>query len=449
MTRWRRMGGQPYLPSMRRLLLSLAFLNCLTLAPASDWPQWRGAKRDGSWNETGVIKRFASRELKPLWSTPIGAGYSGPTIAGDRVVITDHVTQPTEQERVHCLDRLTGKTLWQHAYPCVYADVGYALGPRAAVTLADGRAFALGAMGHLHALDMTSGAVLWAHDLKTEFNADIPIWGISSAPLVVGDAVIVQVAGRPDACVLAFDAATGREKWRALDGKASYSAPRLLKQGGRDAVLVWTAFWIAALEPATGAIIWSVPFKPTKMPINVPDAVLDEGGQHLFLTSFYDGSFYYHLKQGAAPPDLLWQRRGVSERKTDALHCMIMTPLIRDGHIYGIDSYGEFRCLNALSGDRVWSDQTLLENGRWATAYFVQNGDTTWITTEKGEIVIAKLTPKGFERVSSAQLITPTTELRGRSHPIDWSHPAYAHRCVFARNDREIICVSLADEPNK
>lgn len=434
---------------MRRLLLSLLHLTSGALLSAADWPQWRGPARDGTWNETGIVQSFASPVLKPMWSTPIGAGYSGPTVAGDRVFVTDRVAEPEQQERVHCLDRLTGKQLWTHAYACTYTDFGYALGPRAAVTVADGRAFALGAMGNLHGLDVASGKVLWSHDLKTEFNADIPIWGISAAPLVVGDNVIVQVAGRPDACVMAFDAATGKEKWRALDGKSSYSAPRLIKQKGRDVVLAWTAFWIATIDPAAGAVIWSLPFKPTKMPINVPDPVLDESGAHMFLTSFYDGSFYYKMKHAAAPPELLWQRHGISERMTDALHCMIMTPLFRDGHIYGIDSYGEFRCLNAATGDRLWSDQTLLENGRWATAYFVQNGDLTWITTEKGEIIIAQLTPKGFERISSAQLITPTTELRGRNHLIDWSHPAYAQRCVFARNDREIICVSLADSAAK
>ena len=105
------------------------------------------------------------------------------------------------------------------------------------------------------------------------------------------------------------------------------------------------------------------------------------------------------------------------------------------------------RCLNLTNGDRVWEDTTLLANGRWATAYFVQHGDRTWITTEKGEIVIAKLTPGGLERISSAPIITPETTLRNRTHPIAWSHPAYAHRSLFARNDSQLVCVSLARSP--
>ena len=179
------------------------------------------------------------------------------------------------------------------------------------------------------------------------------------------------------------------------------------------------------------------------MILNVPDPVLDEAGRKVFLTAFYDGSHLFGLKPDFATPELLWQRTGTSERKTDGLHSIIMTPFIRDGHAYGIDSYGEMRCLNLANGDRVWEDTSLLANGRWATAHFVQNGDRTWITTETGEIVIARLTPRGFERLSSARFIMPETSLQGRNHPIAWSHPAYAHRSLFARNDSQLVCISL------
>jgi outer membrane protein assembly factor BamB len=364
-------------------------------------------------------------------------------VAGDRVFLTDRVTAPAQQERVLCFDRATGRALWTQAYPCVYRDIDYALGPRAAVTVAAGRAFAYGAMGHAHGLDVQDGRVLWSRDLSTEYRATINVWGVSSAPLVVGDLVIFQVGGQPDACLVALDVQTGRERWRALDGKASYSSPRLLRQGERDLVLAWTAHWLAGVEPATGHVVWKVPYKPSKMVLNVPDPVLDEAGRKVFLTAFYDGSYLYDLKPGGGAPELLWRRSGASERKTDALHSIIMTPFIRDGHAYGVDSYGEMRCLNLANGDRRWEDTTLLPKGRWATAHFVQNGERTWITTEQGEIVIAKLTPEGFQRISSARFITPGTTLRGRDYPIAWSHPAYAQRSLFARNDAELVCIPL------
>lgn len=436
---------------MLHLLLRMRFLVCLAWlafaaagARADDWPQWRGPQRDGVWREAGIVEKFAGAELTPVWSAAIGPGYSGPTVAAGRVYLTDRVTAPEQQERVLCFDQATGKPLWAHAYPCVYRDVDYALGPRASVTMADGRAFALGTMGHATCLDAVTGKVIWARDLAADFKAHINTWGVTSAPLVVGELAIFQIGGQPDACVIALEAATGRERWRALDGRASYSPPRLVRLGGRDVVLAWTSHWLASLEPATGAVHWKMPYKPKNMILNVADPVLDESGAKVLLSAFYDGSFLFGLKPDHSPPELLWQRTGVSERKTDGLHSVIMTPLVRGGYAYGIDSYGEMRCLNLANGDRVWEDTSLLANGRWATAHFVQQGERTWITTEKGEIVIAKLSPQGFERVSSARFIAPETALRQRNHPIAWSHPAYAGRSLFARNDSQLVRISLA-----
>jgi outer membrane protein assembly factor BamB len=435
------------LPLPRRIRAAYSLAALIALAPAAradDWPQWRGPQRDGVWRETGIVEKFASPTLTPVWTAAVGPGYSGPTVVGDRVYLMDRVKEPEQQERVLCFDRRTGQPLWTRAYACTYRDIDYALGPRSSVTVIDGRAFAYGAMGHAHALDAATGQVLWARDLATEYKAKINTWAVTGAPLVVGDLVIFQAGGPPDACVVALDVKTGRERWRALDGPASYSAPRLVRLGDREVVLAWTAFWIAALDPATGKVWWKEPYKPANMILNVGDPVLDETGTKLFLSAFYDGARLYALPRDTSPPTLLWQRKGVNERKTDALHSIIMTPFIRGGHIYGIDSYGEMRCLDLATGDRVWEDTTLLANGRWATAYFVQHGDRTWITTEKGEIVIARLTPAGFERISSAQFIAPETPLRNRTHPIAWAHPAYAHRSLFARNDSTLVCISLA-----
>ncbi len=429
------------LTSFAGLCLALAGA---TLARADDWPQWRGPQRDGHWRETGLLEKFPAGQLKPTWTAPIGPGYAGPTVAGDRVFVMDRVKSP-EQERVLAFDRTTGKQLWAHAYPCVYRDIDFATGPRASVTIADGRAFSLGAMGHAHALNVADGSVIWTRDLAADFKAIINLWGFTSAPLVVGDLVILQIGGQPDAVLVALDAQTGRERWRALDGRASYSPPQLVNLGGQDAILAWTAEWLALLDPATGQVRAKHPYKKKNMILNVADPVLDEGRRQVFLTAFYDGAHLFDLTPGAI--DLKWRRAGFSEVRTDALHSIMMTPIVRDGHAYGVDSHGEVRCINLTTGDRVWEDTSLLQKARWATAHFVQNGDRTWITTEKGEIVIARLTPQGFERISSAQFITPETDIRGRDSALAWAHPAYAHRSLFARSESLLVCISLAATP--
>jgi hypothetical protein len=124
---------------------------------------------------------------------------------------------------------------------------------------------------------------------------------------------------------------------------------------------------------------------------------------------------------------------------------MISTPMIIGEYIYGVDSYGELRCLELLTGDRIWESLEAVPVARWANIHMVQNKDKVWMFNERGELIISKLSPEGFEEISRAKLIAPTTgQLDKRNDGVCWSHPAYANKCVFARNDNELVCASLA-----
>ncbi|MDZ4289412.1 MAG: PQQ-binding-like beta-propeller repeat protein, partial [Prosthecobacter sp.] len=167
-------------------------------ALADDWPQWRGAQRDGVWRETGILERIPDSGLKIRWQAKVGQGYSGPSVAQGRVFVTDHVFEP-ELERVLCLDEATGKPLWQHTYPVDYKDMEYGNGPRATPTIDDGKVYTLGTQGHLFCLDAATGAVVWSKELIKDFNAKNPRYGVSAAPLVVGDLLIICAGGQPEA----------------------------------------------------------------------------------------------------------------------------------------------------------------------------------------------------------------------------------------------------------
>ena len=427
------------------LLVISAFLGvyrCVGPLHADDWPQWRGPNRDGVWHETGILDKFPSPQIELRWRAPVGSGYSGPTVAGGRVYVTDRQTQPKQVERVHCFDARTGRPVWTHSYDCRYEGVDYKAGPRASVTIDDGRVFALGTMGHFHCLDAAQGTVLWKLDCAEKYHARIPIWGIAAAPLVDGDLVVLQIGGTDGACLVALDKKTGAEQWRALDDEASYSAPIVIRQAGRRVLVCWTGQDVAGLDPASGKVLWKYPFPPLRMVINVPTPVV--GGDRLFMTSFYDGSLMLKLRQDEPAVEKVWRRHGPSETNTDALHAMISTPYLEGDYVYGVDSYGEFRCLDARTGDRIWEDLTVVPKARWSTVHIVRNGQRLWMFNERGELIIATLSPKGVHEISRAKLIEPTTEQLSRRGGVCWSHPAYADQCVFARNDRELVCASLA-----
>lgn len=412
---------------------------------AADWPQWRGPTRDGHWSETGLVTRFSKPQLDLLWKAEIGSGYSGPTVADGRVYVSDRVVTPGQSERVHCFDAATGAKVWTHEYRCEYRGVNYDAGPRASVLVHDGRAYALGAMGDLHCFDAARGNVHWRKELVTEYAVEVPIWGLSASPLIEGNLLIAQVGGK-GATLVAWDRITGKERWRALDDPPSYSAPIAIDQAGRRVVVVYTGASVAGVDAGSGEILWKHPFPARKMIIGIATPVVQ--GDLLFLTNFFDGSLLLRLGKNSPTVEQVWKRAGEDERNTDALHSIISTPFMRDGYIFGVDSYGELRCLDAANGDRVWESRDAVPRARWATIHFVENGDNVWMFNERGELIIARLSREGYQELSRAKLIEPTLEQLRERDGVCWSHPAFADRCVFARNDKELVCASLAAKPN-
>lgn len=457
MNRHRTSGGSriPFTAALIAAALS-------SITTAADWPEFRGPDRAGIWEASGLIEDFSGKTdpLPHVWSTPVGAGYSGPTVSDNGVYLMDRGLPDDESsgtdirpegpgvERIVCVDRESGAVKWVHSYPCTYRDVGYAYGPRSSVTLQDGKAWALGMMGHLHCLDAETGGVVWSKNLAEEYEIDMPIWGLAASPLVIGDVLVVQVSASADgACLVGFDRNSGEEIWRKFDDKGSYVSPIRIEPDGDPVVIAWTGERIAGLAPADGDVHWEIATPPAKMPINVPGPAIDESGRLLFLSVFYDGSRMIQLAPDGLSAKELWHRQGFNERKTDALHSMISPPLFQDGWVYGIDSYGQMRCLDPETGDRVWENLTAVPQGRWGTGFMVQQDDRIWMLTERGELVIARLSPEGYEEIDRARMIEPTTPLKQRREgTVLWSHPAFAGTRIYARSDRELVCVELGRE---
>ncbi len=430
---------------MHRFLLLL--INILFAAGvfADEWAQWRGPTQDGVWREEGLIERFEREQLELRWRVPVSSGYSGPTVAGGQVYLTDRVTKPEQVERVLCFDWETGEEIWTHTYACEYRNVSYPAGPRAAVAVHDGLAYALGTMGDLHCFDAASGEVRWKRDLDAEYQIAMPIWGISSSPLVEGDLLIVQIGGTPDACLVAFDRKTGEEKWRALSDRASYSTPIVIDQTGQRVLVCWTGDHVAGLDPQSGKVHWKHPFPPKDWVIAIASPVFDAG--KLFVSSFFEGALMLEVDPQRLAVTKTWQRRGASAKQSDGLHSLISTPLIIGDYVYGVDGYGEVRCLKAASGERVWEDLTAVPKARWSTIHAVRNGERVWMFNERGELLITRLSPKGLEIVSRAQLIEPTRDQLNQRGGVCWAHPAFAYKHVFARNDEALVCASLERQP--
>jgi outer membrane protein assembly factor BamB len=293
-------------------------------------------------------------------------------------------------------------------------------------------------MGHFFCFDAETGDVFWQKDLNSEYEINMPIWGIAATPLIVDEKIIVHVSGN-NACVVAFNKNTGKEIWRSLDDRAGYSAPILIEKAGKRVVVNWTEHSLSGLNPETGEVFWRFPWQTgSGMSIATPVLYKD----YIFVSAFYSGSMMIKLGEDYTTAKKVWQRSGESERKTDALHCVMNTPVIIDEFIYGVDSYGELRCLEFANGDRVWEDQTAVNRNRWANIHFIQQEDKIWMFNEHGELIISRLSPKGFTEISRAKLIEPTKKQLPRG--VTWTHPAFANKHVFIRNDNKLVCADLS-----
>lgn len=429
---------------------TLALLT-LSVAFAEDWPEWRGKGRTGEFREEGILDRFPTSGLKVTWRVPVRSSFAGPAVANGRVFVMDWTPAQINRgtERVLALDEKTGKMLWTREWPANYTGLQgtYAIGPRATPTVDGDRVYVLGAMGALHCLRVTDGEILWSRDYVKDFGTNVPVWGMSAAPLVAGNRLICLTGGANNGKVIALDKMTGKEVWRALDSDSEpgYSPPILVMAGGRQQVIQWHATGIASLDPETGRVYWQQPWR-LNLALNPATPIVS--GLRLFFTAFYNGPRMLTLDNAKPDATLAWKGKSESEIDTDGLHSIISTPVMDGDYIYGVCSYGQLRCLNAKTGERVWETfaATGGQKARWATALIVKHKDRYFLNNDAGDLILARLTPKGYEEISRTFLIKPTSKPGNRREKefVNWSHPAYANGHIIARNDEEIIRASLA-----
>lgn len=442
--------------SLHQYLLLASFLALLTLTAqstvAEDWPQWMGTNRDGRWNETGLIEKFPEGGAKVLWRTPIAGGYAGPAVVGKHVFVNDFVCPEapgvnnpgarnrfTGTERLLCLDVKSGKEIWKIETKVEY-NISYANGPRVTPTVAHGKVYSLGAEGDLICADTATGTIYWRKNLKETYECETPWWGFCGHPLIDGDKLLC-LAGGKGSIAIALNKDTGKEIWKSLSASdPGYCPPSIIEASGKRQLIIWTADEINGLDPETGKVYWSFPFAPGyKMSINIPQ----KSGDYLFASGI--GKAAVALKLNADKPGVTEVWKGST---TTGVYCANATPLIDGDTIFGCDcDSGHLRAVDLKTGKRLWQSLKPTTDDRpagHATAFLVKNNDRWILFNEKGELIFAKLSRVGYEEVSRAKVLEPTGEVFGRSAV--WTHPAFANKCAFVRNDKEIVCVSLARE---
>ena len=433
---------------MKRFLFACCAIAIAPLPlPADEWPQWMGPQRDNVWREDGVLEALPAAGPRVVWRVPIAGGYAGAAVAGGRVFVTDYVTAAdvkvanferktsTGTERVLCLDEATGQLLWKHEYPVTYT-IAYPAGPRCTPTVDGDRVYTLGAEGDLFCFDAATGKVVWSRDLKKDYATKAALWGWASHPLVDGEKLIC-IAGTDAAHAVAFDTRTGRELWRAGTApEQGYVPPSIIEAAGVRQLVLVKPDGVYAVDPDTGKILWETPYNADNGSIIMTPVRI---GDHLYVGGYQGKNLLLKLKADAPGVDVVWRNK-----PKQGISAVNVQPFVADGIVYGFHESGELRAMRIPEGDFAWRGGGPLgarPQGS-GTAFITRHRDRFFLFTETGDLVIAKLTPAGYEELSRAHLIEPTNVAFGR--PVVWCAPAYANRSIVVRNDAEIIRVSLA-----
>jgi outer membrane protein assembly factor BamB len=403
-----------------RFLISLPLVFVLTPPSfGADWPQLHGPARDGHSAETKLNWNWPKDGPKVLWQMDAGRGWAGPVVAGERLVFFHRVG---DEEVVLCLDPTTGKEKWKHAYRTKYVDdFDFDNGPRATPTISGDKVFTLGPNGDFAATELATGKELWHRHLLEEYKASKGFFGAACSPLVMGDRVLMNVGGK-GAGVVCFNAADGKELWKATDDGASYSSPVAAELDGKSAAVFFTRRGLRVLDPANGKSLYDFAWRPrdnNSVQAATPLVWKDE----IFLTASYSlGAVLLSAKKGELSE--VWSN-------DKALSSQYTTPVRVGDYLYGThgraDGVAHLHCAEWKTGAVKWTE------ARYGVASLIAVDGGLLALTESGELVRFDASPDGYkERARAAILTKPTRAVA-----------ALANGLLYARDGKTLVCVSL------
>ena len=440
------------------------FLVCVTggaqaTSSGHDWPRFLGPTGDGISGEA-IRSDWTEKGPDVLWFERVGEGYGAPSVAAGRLFLFDRTG---DTARLRALDAADGTELWTSGYPTDYEDL-YAGsdGPRSTPVVDGDRVFVFGVEGRLRAQAVDSGKVLWEVDTHDRYGVVPFYFGAGASPLVERNLVIVPVGGSPAGSpplslelvgngsgIVAFDKATGQERYRLSNQLASYSSPVTATISGRRWGFLFARGGLIGFDPVRGVEHFFFPWRAKQLasanaanPLVVDDTV--------FLTETYGpGSVLLRVSPEGVKP--IWKdpRRGKSMQGHWA------TPIFHDGILYGSSGRttgeAELRAIEHRTGKVRWCQPDL---GRSTLLY--ADGHLI-VLTENGRLLLVKASPERFALAAEMDLGEPSEETTAvepnhdtANRPIlrfpAWNAPVLSHGRLYLRGKDQLICLDVATD---
>lgn len=382
------------------------------------WPGYRGARRDGKSDETGLLQSWPEGGPPVIWRKPVGLGWGSFAIGLGRAYT---IEQRRENEVLACYDFETGAELWNHAWKASFVEQAGGEGPRSTPTLDGDRVYVLGAEGDFSCLNALSGEKIWGVNILKDFGDENLHWGMSASPLVVGEKVLVTAGGGPNRPGLhAYDKMTGKLIYSAVKQRHSYASLMLVNLAGREQLLDFSGDFINGVDPATGEILWTHDWEMMN-DVNAGQPIVT-GAERVFISSGYGkGATLLEVKSapdGKLAVSDLWKNLNMKNK--------FASSILHEGHIYGLDE-GILACVDVEKGKRIW------KGGRYHHGQMIYADGSLIVVTEEGALALVKAAPDAFTEFSTCEALDGKT----------WNNPALAGGRLLVRNDKEMICFDL------
>ena len=420
---------------MKRITVFLvvsALLGGVSTVTATEWPQWRGPNRDGVSNEVGLLKEWSPNGPKILWKIPLGEGFSGISISQGRAYT---MFSKGNDEFVVCLDATDGGEIWRFRSDKNYHEGQGGNGPRATPTIDGDFLFTISAHGKLYALNTANGQKIWSHDLQQKFGSKMPRWGFSTSPLVDGELLLVEVGGKGEKSIIAFNKTSGDVIWSSHKDKLGYSSPIAITVKGVRQIICFTGTQLVSLSPTDGTIYWKYPWK-TGYDVNAATPVFIPPDK-VFISSGYDkGAAVVQMRVFVSPDDdraatdQIREKQGVVRIeeiwKNRKMKNQFASSVLYEDHLYGFDN-SILKCIEANTGEEQWKSR-----GFGKGTVILADGHLI-ILSDRGKLGLAEATSAGYIEKATAKVLGG----------LCWTVPTLADGKLYVRNEEEMICLDM------
>jgi outer membrane protein assembly factor BamB len=396
---------------------------------ADDWPQFRGALRDGISRGEQLADSWPEGGPPVLWQVAVGPGYAAPSVVGDRAFLDDY-DEPNRQWLVRCFSLTTGDELWRY-------KVAKRIRPNHAITRAQaatdgGFVVAIDPKCEVHCLDARDGSLIWKASLPEVYGSQIPPWYNGQCPLIDDDRLVLAPCGR--VLMTALELTNGTPLWETpnTDGATlSHASITPVEIDGVRQYVYLTLKGALGVDAGEGKLLWQFPWQFNTA---VPTSALPLAGGKLLLTSAYHArTVVCQVKRNGDA----WSVEEVISLPppTAGWNSEVHTPIVHRGFIFGVGKKqrGLWTCLDT-NGRELWTSARKASFG--LGGYILADGKFYVVEGDTGVVHMLDAAADEYQELGRVAVL---------DGPEAWAPPVIAHGKLLVRDLDTLVCMDISE----